>query len=44
VHKVPGEHNTIFHPPHDRQFAVTLQRCIDEALDRYLSHSRQHPD
>ena len=35
VHEVPGEHNTIFHPPHDKQFAYTLQRCIDEAFDRF---------
>lgn len=39
VHEVPGEHNTIFHPPHDKQFAITLQRCIDEAFDRYQKKS-----
>ncbi|MDD2965393.1 MAG: amino acid adenylation domain-containing protein [Bacteroidales bacterium] len=37
VHEVPGEHNTIFHPPHDKQFAVTLQRCLDEAHARFLN-------
>lgn len=35
VHLVPGEHSTIFHPPHDKQFAHTLQRCIDEAYGKF---------
>ena len=29
VHDIPGEHNTIFAPPHDKQFAVELQKCLD---------------
>jgi thioesterase domain-containing protein/acyl carrier protein len=29
VHDIPGEHNTIFAPPNDQEFAVVLQRCLD---------------
>jgi len=29
VHDIPGEHNTIFAPPHDKEFAVELQKCLD---------------
>jgi amino acid adenylation domain-containing protein len=29
VHEIPGEHNTIFAPPNDKEFAVVLQRCLD---------------
>ncbi|WP_428331022.1 non-ribosomal peptide synthetase [Mucilaginibacter sp.] len=29
VHDIPGEHNTIFAPPNDEQFAVVLQQCLD---------------
>lgn len=29
VHDIPGEHNTIFAPPHDKEFAAELQRCLD---------------
>jgi len=31
VHDIPGEHNTIFAPPNDKQFAKVLQECLDEA-------------
>ncbi|WP_419698194.1 non-ribosomal peptide synthetase [Mucilaginibacter sp. NFX135] len=30
VHEIPGEHNTIFAPPNDKEFAVVLQNCIDQ--------------
>jgi amino acid adenylation domain-containing protein len=29
VHDIPGEHNTIFAPPHDKEFASELQKCLD---------------
>lgn len=29
VHEIPGEHNTIFAPPNDKEFAVVLQECLD---------------
>jgi len=29
VHDIPGEHNTIFAPPNDEQFAAVLQQCLD---------------
>ncbi|MCR8556138.1 amino acid adenylation domain-containing protein [Mucilaginibacter sp. BJC16-A38] len=29
VHDIPGEHNTIFAPPNDKEFAVVLQECLD---------------
>jgi len=29
VHDIPGEHNTIFAPPHDKEFAAELQKCLD---------------
>jgi len=29
VHDIPGEHNTIFAPPNDKEFAVVLQQCLD---------------
>jgi len=29
VHDIPGEHNTIFAPPNDEQFAIVLQQCLD---------------
>jgi len=29
VHDIPGEHNTIFAPPNDKQFAIVLQQCLD---------------
>jgi thioesterase domain-containing protein len=31
VHDIPGEHNTIFAPPNDKQFAQVLQQCLNEA-------------
>ncbi|HVW97009.1 MAG TPA: amino acid adenylation domain-containing protein [Mucilaginibacter sp.] len=31
VHDIPGEHNTIFAPPNDKEFAVVLQQCLDRA-------------
>ncbi|TWR31037.1 amino acid adenylation domain-containing protein [Mucilaginibacter pallidiroseus] len=31
VHDIPGEHNTIFAPPNDKQFGRVLQACLDEA-------------
>ncbi|AMR32672.1 hypothetical protein A0256_15200 [Mucilaginibacter sp. PAMC 26640] len=31
VHDIPGEHNTIFAPPNDKQFAEVLQDCLDKA-------------
>ncbi|MDN3579773.1 non-ribosomal peptide synthetase [Mucilaginibacter flavus] len=30
VHEIPGEHNTIFAPPNDKEFAVVLQKCLDK--------------
>jgi len=33
VHEIPGEHNTIFAPPNDKEFAVVLQKCLDEASE-----------
>jgi amino acid adenylation domain-containing protein len=30
VHDIPGEHNTIFAPPNDKEFAVVLQNCLDK--------------
>ena len=32
IHKIPGEHNTIFRPPNDKIFAGVLQKCLDEAV------------
>lgn len=32
VHEIPGEHNTIFAPPNDKQFAKVLQECLDKAV------------
>lgn len=31
IHKIPGEHNTIFKTPNDKEFARILQACLDEA-------------
>jgi len=33
VHDIPGEHNTIFAPPNDEQFAVVLQKCLDRVAE-----------
>ncbi|MBD1391852.1 non-ribosomal peptide synthetase [Mucilaginibacter glaciei] len=32
VHEIPGEHNTIFAPPNDKQFAKVLQECLNKAV------------
>ena len=32
IHKIPGEHNTIFKAPNDKTFASILQNCLDEAI------------
>lgn len=34
VHKVPGEHNTIFKAPNDKIFASILQNCLNEAAKK----------
>lgn len=34
VHDIPGEHNTIFAPPNDKQFAKVLQECLDKAAEK----------
>jgi thioesterase domain-containing protein len=31
VHDIPGEHNKIFAPPNDKEFARILQACLDKA-------------
>jgi amino acid adenylation domain-containing protein len=31
IHEIPGEHNYIFAPPNDKEFAKILQRCLDES-------------
>ncbi len=33
VHEIPGEHNTIFAPPNDKEFAVVLQQCLDRVAE-----------
>jgi len=33
VHDIPGEHNTIFAPPNDEQFAIVLQHCLDRVSE-----------
>ena len=33
VHDIPGEHNTIFAPPNDEQFAVVLQQCLNRVAE-----------
>ncbi|WP_377026010.1 non-ribosomal peptide synthetase [Mucilaginibacter angelicae] len=33
VHEIPGEHNTIFAPPNDKEFAEVLQKCLDRAAE-----------
>jgi amino acid adenylation domain-containing protein len=30
IYNVPGEHNTIFKDPNDKQFAEILQKCLDK--------------
>lgn len=34
IHKIPGEHNTIFKPPNDKEFARILQQCLNAANKR----------
>ena len=31
IHEIPGEHNYIFAPPNDKEFAEILQNCLDES-------------
>lgn len=31
IHKIPGEHNTIFKAPNDKEFARILQECLNAA-------------
>lgn len=33
IHNIPGEHNTIFKEPNDKQFAAILQDCLDKIND-----------
>jgi amino acid adenylation domain-containing protein len=32
IHKIPGEHNTIFKAPNDKIFADVLQKCLNKAV------------
>lgn len=32
IHEIPGEHNNIFAPPNDKDFAHILQECLDKAV------------
>ncbi|SDN01167.1 amino acid adenylation domain-containing protein [Daejeonella rubra] len=34
IHEIPGEHNFIFAPPNDKEFASILQQCLDKAADK----------
>jgi amino acid adenylation domain-containing protein len=34
IYKIPGEHNTIFKAPNDKEFARILQSCLDNAAKR----------
>ena len=34
IHRIPGEHNTIFKAPNDKIFAGVLQKCLDEAAKK----------
>ena len=34
IHKIPGQHNTIFKAPNDKIFAGVLQKCLDEAVKK----------
>ena len=33
IHDIPGEHNKIFAPPNDKEFAKILQGCLNKAQD-----------
>jgi amino acid adenylation domain-containing protein len=34
IHKIPGEHNTIFKSPNDKEFARILQECLNAANEK----------
>ena len=34
VHKIPGEHNTIFKAPNDKKFAEVLQKCLNDSAKK----------
>lgn len=34
IHEIPGEHNYIFAPPNDEEFAAILQQCLDNAATK----------
>jgi thioesterase domain-containing protein/acyl carrier protein len=34
IHRIPGEHNTIFKAPNDKIFAEVLQKCLDDAVKK----------
>jgi amino acid adenylation domain-containing protein len=34
IHRIPGEHNTIFKSPNDKEFARILQNCLDAAAKK----------
>ena len=34
IHEIPGEHNYIFAPPNDSEFAKILQQCLDESAQK----------
>ncbi|MDO8991747.1 MAG: amino acid adenylation domain-containing protein, partial [Daejeonella sp.] len=34
IHEIPGEHNYIFAPPNDKEFAEILQKCLDESAQK----------
>jgi len=34
IHEIPGEHNFIFAPPNDKEFARILQECLDKAATK----------
>lgn len=34
IHEIPGEHNYIFAPPNDKEFAQILQQCLDESAQK----------
>jgi len=34
IHEIPGEHNYIFAPPNDKEFARILQQCLNKSADK----------
>jgi hypothetical protein len=34
IHEIPDEHNFIFAPPNDKEFARILQQCLDNAATK----------